>query len=199
MPDKDMQASQAGQAIYTPLVLKLYDLWVLGVSNHWLWRCPTAKLRALYDRNVTRRHLDVGVGTGYYLHHAQWPVAKPEITLLDLNATSLTTAAQRIADLAPETVKADVLSPLPALGPFESVGLCYLLHCLPGKMTEKARVFDHVLPLMASGAHIFGATIVQGDAPRSVWAQKLMDTYNARGIFSNRDDDLPALQQALEA
>lgn len=29
----------AGQAVYTPRVLKIYDLLVHGVSNPWVWRC----------------------------------------------------------------------------------------------------------------------------------------------------------------
>jgi hypothetical protein len=57
----------------------------LGFSNRFLWRCPTAELRRLHKRNVSARHLDVGVGTGYFLDKARWDVAEPEITLLDLN------------------------------------------------------------------------------------------------------------------
>ena len=198
MPTTESSSTRAGQAVYTPLALKGYDLWVLGVSNHWLWRCPTAKLRALYDRNVSANHLDVGVGTGYFLKHTQWPVTNPKVTLLDMNANSLASASQRIAHLSPKTINADVLQPLPEMGPFESVGLCYLLHCLPGTMSEKARVFDNVSERMTPSARIFGATIVQGDAPRSTVAQKLMDFYNTRGIFSNADDDVGALRAALE-
>ncbi|ROI86730.1 methyltransferase, partial [Escherichia coli] len=31
-----------GAKIYTPLTLKLYDWWVLGVSNRLAWGCPTS-------------------------------------------------------------------------------------------------------------------------------------------------------------
>ncbi len=199
MVELDTAAKGQGQAVYTPLVLKSYDLWVLGLCNHLLWRCPTVKLRALYNRNVTSNHLDVGVGTGYFLKHARWPNLEPSITLLDLNPNSLHAAARRIADLSPKTVQADVLQPLPALGPFQSVGMCYLLHCLPGTMAQKAVLFDHLSDVMVAGGVIFGATILQGDAPRSRSAQKLMDIYNQRGIFSNTHDDVEALQRALDS
>lgn len=195
--------TKPGQAIYTPLALKGYDLWVLGVSNHLLWRCPTAKLRALYARNVRSPHLDIGVGTGYFLKHVDWPVSHPQVSLLDLNENSLAAASARIAHLDPVTHVGDILHPIAGLGPFQSVGLCYLLHCLPGRMSEKAVVFDHVKDVVAEGGRIFGATIVQGDAPRSRMAQKLMDFYNARGIFSNaldtKDDLEAALQQRFDA
>jgi len=188
---------EAGQAIYTPLVLRTYDWVVLGLSNQLLWRCPTAELRRLYDRNVSARHLDVGVGTGYFLDKANWPVANPSITLLDLNPNCLRVASQRISRFAPRTVLANILTPLPSLGPFSSVSLCYLLHCIPGAINEKAVVFDHLRPLLAPGARVFGATIVQGKVPRSVPAQALMNLYNRKGIFSNAEDTVEDLNAAV--
>lgn len=188
---------EAGQAVYSPMVLRAYDWFVLGISNCFLWRCPTAELRQLYDRNVSGRHLDIGVGTGYFLDKARWPVRNPAITLLDLNPNCLAMASRRIRRYAPQTVLANVLAPLPRLESFQSVGLCYLLHCLPGTMAEKSMVFDHLTPRLASGARVFGATIVQGDAPRSRAAQALMDLYNRKGIFSNADDSVAALDLEL--
>jgi ubiquinone/menaquinone biosynthesis C-methylase UbiE len=190
---------EAGQAVYSPIVLGLYDWFVLGLSNSLVWRCPTSELRRLYDRNVSARHLDVGVGTGYFLDKAAWPVPAPAITLLDLNENCLAMAAKRIRRHAPQTVRADILEPLPSLPPFSSVGLCYLFHCIPGGMREKARAFDHLRPVLAPGARVFGATIVQGDAPRSRPAQALMNLYNRRGVFSNAADTADDLETALRA
>lgn len=59
--------THAGQAVYSSINLKLYDLIVLGISNRFIWRCPTRDILALYDTHVTDDHLDVGVGTGWYL------------------------------------------------------------------------------------------------------------------------------------
>jgi hypothetical protein len=191
-------AVEAGQAVYSPLVLKVYDWFVLGFSNRLLWRCPTPHLRALYDRNASARHIDIGVGTGYFLDKAKWPAADPAITLVDLNPNSLNAAAKRIGRFAPRTVLANALAPLPPLGPFDSAGLCYLLHCLPGDMETKSVVFDHVRPALAAGARVFGAAILQGDAPRSWAAQRLMNLYNKKGIFSNAADTREALEAALK-
>jgi hypothetical protein len=188
---------ERGQAVYSPKVLRNYDWMVLGLSNRLLWRCPTAELRRLYDRNVSDRHLDVGVGTGYFLDKARWPVTRPAITLADLNPNCLSAASARIARFAPQTVVANVLEPLPRLEPFRSVGLCYLLHCVPGTISQKAIAFDHVSPLLEPGARVFGATIVQGNLPRSRIAQALMDLYNRKGIFSNASDTLEDLDAAL--
>ncbi len=191
------EAVAAGQAVYSDRVLKLYDLVVHGVSNHLLWRCPTGRLRALYQRHVSERHLDVGVGSGYFLAHARFPGKQPQVTLIDLNPGCLAFAAKRIAALQPETLQADVFEPLPACGPFSSIGLTYLLHCLPGSIPQKAQVLDNIAALGAPGAVLFGATLLQGDAPRSWAARKLMEAYNRKGVFSNREDRFQDLEAAL--
>ena len=179
------------------LTLRFYDAWVHGFSNQFLWRCPLQELLALYQRNVSACHLDVGVGTGVLLDRTQFPAAHPAITLMDVNTACLDTAARRISRHAPRAVRASVLAPLPAIGPFSSVGLCYLLHCLPGSIPVKAVAFDHLKGVMAPAARIFGATIVQGPVP-SPWAtRRLMEFYNMKGIFSNAHDTIEDLEAEL--
>lgn len=199
--DASDQRVRAGQAIYTRRSLRFYDHVVHGASNRWLWRCPTADLHALYARNVSARHVDIGVGTGLFLDRARWPVSEPELTLVDLNRDCLDAAAGRIARYAPRKVVANVLAPLPTEigGPFHSAGLMYLLHCVPGTIPEKAVMFDHLMPHLAAGARVFGATILQGDAPRNWAARRLMAIYNAKGVFSNAADSLDDLAAALDA
>lgn len=195
------EAVHAGQAAYKSWVLKwVYDGLVLGFSNHRLWRCPTAALLGHYDDNISANHLDVGVGTGYYLDRCRFPVPAPRLALMDLNPNSLEVAVKRVARYRPEALRRNVLQPIVFDGPgFDSLGLMYLLHCLPGGMTEKAALFDHVRPLLNPGAVLFGATIVQGDAPRGAMARRLMDVYNAKGVFSNRQDTVDGLKAVLDA
>ncbi|WP_036287037.1 class I SAM-dependent methyltransferase [Methylosinus sp. PW1] len=189
----------AGQAVYTPAVLRLYDLLVLGLSNRFVWKCPTPRLRALYDAHVSGNHLDVGVGTGYYLDHCRFPAAAPRVALMDLNADALRFAAARIARYSPESYRRNVLEPIAFDAPkFDSVGVNYLLHCLPGAIAEKAVVFDHLKALTNEGAVFFGSTLLQGGVERSCVARRLMEFYNRKGVFSNRDDDLDGLRDALE-
>lgn len=189
----------AGQAIYTPGMLSFYDWRVLRISNRFIWRCPTPRLLAQYDRHVTGNHLDVGVGSGYYLDTCRFPVPAPRLALMDLNPNSLAYAARRIARYRPETHIRNVLEPIPFEGaPFDSVGVNYLLHCLPGDMAAKACVFDYLAPLMAPGAAMFGATLLSGGVERSAAARWLMDYYNSDGVFSNRRDDLDTLRRELE-
>lgn len=190
---------KAGQAVYTPAMLRIYDWLVLGVSNRWIWKCPTPALLAHYDRHVSGNHLDVGVGTGYFLDRCAFPVAAPHVALMDLNANALAYASRRIARYRPEIFVRNVLAEITFEGErFDSVGVNYLLHCLPGDMQAKACAFDHLASLMQLGAVIFGSTLLQGAAPRNAAARRLMAFYNDKGVFSNRQDDLPTLRRELE-
>ena len=189
---------QAGQAVYSKRVLSIYDFTVLGVSNRYIWRCSTATIEAHYNRHLSANHLDVGVGSGYFLDQCQFPGSKPRLALMDLNQNSLAYAAQRVARYQPEQYVQNVLQPIEqAITPFDSVGINYLLHCIPGTMHQKAKAFDHLAALMNPGAKLFGATILQGDVPRNLAAKGLMAIYNKRGIFSNKHDGVQPLTEAL--
>jgi 2-polyprenyl-3-methyl-5-hydroxy-6-metoxy-1,4-benzoquinol methylase len=196
--DASAEQVAAGQAVYTKRMLNAYDFLVLGLSNSLIWKCPTQRLVEHYNRHVTANHLDVGVGTGYFLDRCKFPSPTPRVALMDLNRNSLDYAAQRIARYRPETYLRNVLEPISMDAPkFESVGINYLLHCLPGSIDSKAVAFDHLKKLMNPGAVIFGSTLLQGGVARSWLAKRLMDFYNGKGIFSNENDDLDGLKRAL--
>jgi 2-polyprenyl-3-methyl-5-hydroxy-6-metoxy-1,4-benzoquinol methylase len=189
---------EAGQAVYTEHALGAYDFVVLGVSNRFLWKCPTLQLVEHYNRYVTLNHLDVGVGTGYFLDNCSISSDAPRIALMDLNQNALDFASQRITRYKPETYLRNVLEPISIdATKFDSVGINYLLHCVPGTIESKAAAFDHLKALMNSNAVLFGATLLQGDVPRNWFAKRLMDFYNKKGIFSNQHDNLEGLKQAL--
>lgn len=187
----------AGQAVYSKKVLSIYDLWVLGFSNYYLWKCPTRLISQQFADLVTANHLDVGVGTGYYLKQ-NLPAGGQRIALVDLNENSLESTAKAIEQLKPEVYCRNVLEPF-GLGceMFDSVSINYLLHCLPGSMSEKSIVFSHIGEVMNTGGVVFGSTILGKGTTQNVFAQKLMAFYNKKGIFCNENDELGALEEAL--
>ena len=187
--------SAAGAAIYTRPLLAIYDLAVLGLSNRFVWRCPSKHILQWYNAHISGNHLDIGVGTGYFLDHCQYPIAHPSLTLLDLNPNSLVWAAARLQRYQPVTVLADILAPLPFRDKqFDSIGMNYLLHCLPGTMSAKAVVFRDLLPLLGEGGRVFGTTIVGQGLPHNRLARFLLQLYNRRRIFSNIADTLSELE-----
>lgn len=197
-PGPDAEAIAKAHAIYTPLSLRFYDLVVHGVSNTLAWRCPTARIVSLYERDLAPNHLEAGVGTGLFLDRAGTRFDR--LVLADINEHCLDRAARRLARFRPELRRVNLLAPLPPqLGTFESVGLTYVLHCLPGRIAEKLVAVDHLKTVMAEGATLFGATILGRGIQPNAPGRALLDLYNKKGVFNNREDDLQSLTQGLKS
>jgi hypothetical protein len=192
----DENAVAKAHAVYTPFTLAIYDVLVHGFSNRFAWRCPTRRLVELYRENLAPDHLEAG-GTGLLLDRAATPKLK-RLVLLDANRNCLDRAGARLARFKPELHQVNLLAPLVLrTAPVASVGLTYVLHCLPGRMDEKLAAIDHLRPLMREDATLFGATILgRGIAPNPA-ARALLDLYNAKGVFNNRADDLESLSDGL--
>lgn len=189
----------AGQAAFTKPVLALYDQLVLGITCHWIWRCPTVRILDWYQQHLTDNHLDVGVGTGYFLNAVRFPTQAPRLALLDLNTHCLQHTRARLARYRPESYQANVLEPIELDIPkFDSIGLNYVLHCLPGSLPDKGIVFAHLAKHLTPRGRLFGATLLQGGVQRSLLAKGFMRLYNSRHIFSNRHDAVGNLIHALE-
>lgn len=188
----------AGQAMYTRPALALYDALVYGFNCRVLWRCPKARMVELYDAYVGARHLDIGVATGRLLDECRFPVAAPEITLMDLNPNSLAAASRRLERYSPRTHLANVLDPwdLPEAS-FDSVAMFNLLHCLPGAIPDKAIAFEHAAAVLAQGGVLFGATILFEGVNHTWLSRRAIAATNRRGVMCNLDDRLDDLDTAL--
>ncbi|MFB0633033.1 class I SAM-dependent methyltransferase [Streptomyces sp. AB3(2024)] len=188
---------QEGQQAYTRWGLNYYRFFVLGFSNRLGWRCSTPRLLRMYDEHVSGNHLDVGVGTGYYVANCRYPAANPRLGLMDINENSLRYAAGAADKYSPEIHRYNVLEPIPDDVPkFDSIGLNYLLHCLPGSIAEKSVVFDHLAPLLNQDGVVFGSTVVH-DGRHNAIARYLLKAYNERGHFHNSSDTVHGLESAL--
>lgn len=54
----------AGQAVYTPRLLSICDILVLGISNRFIWKCPSPGIERHYNTNVSANHLWMGSRCG---------------------------------------------------------------------------------------------------------------------------------------
>jgi hypothetical protein len=189
---------EAGHAFYTKRSLAVYDAMILGFFSRVAWRCPASRVLAHYDAHVSANHLDIGVGTGWFLDRCTFPATPPRLALLDPNLDCLDKAGRRTARYSPEKIQADILQPLEYGGPaFDSVGLNYVLHCLPGTIHDKGVVFDHIKAVAKPGAAVFGGTLLHDGVRRSGFARAVMRRNNKHRIFSNRHDDLAGFTAAL--
>jgi hypothetical protein len=190
--------TMAGEAVYTKAMLSIYDEVVLGFSLRWIWDCSSRHLLDFYNEHVGASHMDVGVGTGYFLDKCRFPCWKPTIMLLDLNPNCLKRAAGRLMRYCPQQLLADILEPLPhELGQFDSIGLSLLLHCLSGTMATKTQIFGRLKPSLKKGGTLFGVTVLGRGIRLSRLALSVTKLYNAFGIFSNLSDDQVGLEAGL--
>ena len=193
------EQTNLGQAAFTKDRLAAYDLLVLDLTCRLIWRCSSEHVLALYQKHLSGNHLEVGVGTGFFLDRCSFPASRPRLALLDLNSNCLEHAGQRVARYNPETYQANVLAPIEIdARRFDSVCLNYVLHCLPGALPEKGIVFAHLKALLNPGGVLFGSTVLQGGVHRTAPAKLFMRWLNARGVFCNKRDELDGLVRALE-
>jgi ubiquinone/menaquinone biosynthesis C-methylase UbiE len=196
--DATPEQVEAGHSFYTKRTLAIYDAMILGYFSRLAWKCPARRLVQHYNENISANHLDVGVGTGYFIDRCRFESASPRVALMDPNVNCLDVASRRLARYEPEVYRANVLEPVPFDQPrFDSVGLSYVLHCLPGAIGTKAVAFEHLKALTNPGGVIFGATLLHDGVPRNWLARKVMDRNNKHGIFSNANDSLEGLRSAL--
>jgi ubiquinone/menaquinone biosynthesis C-methylase UbiE len=186
-----------GQKDYGPALLAVYDWWVMGFMTRLVWRSPTPAIVERYRSLFGRRHLDVGPGSGYCID-----VAAPEgmeLTLLDPNSHVLDHCTKRLSRFNPTAIEANVLKPLPIQGPFDSVALSFVLHCLPGPMEAKGKAIANAAAVLDSKGVLFGGTVLGMDEAHSAPARAFLKAVNKRGAFDNLTDTRDDLETILSA
>jgi ubiquinone/menaquinone biosynthesis C-methylase UbiE len=199
VPSPKQLNTESGASFYSPTILKLYDFGVLGLSNRFAWQCPTETvLLPFYKEHLGQKHLDVGVGTGFYIARAGL-TRSHQVGLLDLNENSLRAAAAQVKGANVRTYLRDVMQPNsePADTGYDSVSLFYLLHCLPGTMDEKETAIANLKRYLSKDGVLYGATILGEEAGHNAMGRMLVKLYNAKGVFHNMGDTLEGLQKML--
>ena len=184
----------------------VYNLYVLWFSNNYAWNCPTSTvLLPLYRSSLGKRHLDVGVGTGYYPAKAIADSPCTDITLADLNPTTLEAAKRGIKAAYGDAVKIATFVanaceplPLPASQKFDSISLFFLFHCMPGPPERKCRVFRVMAQHLAEDGVLVGSTILGREMKMNWIAKFLMTVYNSSHVFDNWDDSKENLEKGLK-
>ena len=158
---------------------------VLGIVSTFAWRCRTKSvLLPFFRKNVGHKHLDIGVGTGYYLHHANLP-ADTQVALLDLNANSLEVAKRRFGRNGTPCVL-HIFKPLPSeLGKFDSMSMFYFFHCLPGSPEDKYSIFEHLKRNLTENGCVYGANILGKDVKHNLFGKTILKFGNKDGFFHN--------------
>lgn len=186
---------------YTRPVLRIYDAVIMGLLARSVWRCPQMLFLNLYDALVSPNHAEIGVGTGYCLDRCRAHIDC--LALIDLNPNCLDHACERLERFAPTTHVRNALDPIDVGdGPFDSVALGGVLHCLPGSMRDKGRVFDNLRPILTRDSVVFGYTLVSDAGslgPAAVVARALLNRLRFVNNYSDTSDGLRReLQQRFD-
>lgn len=188
-----------GARYYGALTLPLYDAAVLNVAVPRAWGVPLEVGRDMYRRLVGARHLDIGVATGYFLRAALEERDAASVTLMDLNENATRYAAGKLERFDVTEAVGDALEPFPVDGPFDSVAMFHLLHCMPGTVAEKAVAFDHAIAVMAPGAVCFGASVTPAGRRLNPFGRLVLNASNRTGALNNAQDSHEALRREIEA
>jgi SAM-dependent methyltransferase len=179
-------------------LLYIYNPCAMGPGIRLFWGCSAARLLKEYERHATANHLDIGVGTGYFLERCRFPSPSPRLAIMDLNAGALEIAAKRLGRYSPEVYQRDVMAPLCLDIPrFDSVGVFNLIHCLPGTMETKGAVFRQVRALLNPEGVLFGSTVLGKGIRSNALSRLVLKLANAARVMSNREDDPSGLHRNL--
>ena len=122
-----VEVKDSEEVLYTPWRLAFYDFWVLGLVTSYGWCCPTTTyLLPLFRANVRKNHLDIGVGSGYYLDPSTVPTTT-KLTLIDSESHALAVAKARTKRSDATAIVANVLQPLPLSQKYDSVSMYSLV------------------------------------------------------------------------
>ncbi|KAL6718613.1 hypothetical protein ACLMJK_002847 [Lecanora helva] len=186
------KAGVPGAKAYSNLILYVYDYFVLRFMAFFFWRCSTdAVTLPFFKSHISRRgkHLDIGVGTGWFLEHADLS-STASITLSDLNANCLEKTKARLNRPDLDCLQHDILEPFPSeVGQFDSISLMYLLHCLPPPQKRKGQVLAMLKSHLKPGGVLFGCTVLgpySGNQTRL--SQFALRRINRKGRMGNLDD-----------
>lgn len=193
-----MTSVEVTPIVFNQRLLRHYDRLLEFTCNR-IWRCPIRRTLELYGRHLSSNHLEVGVGTGYFLDHSHFPGSEPRLALLDLSPHCLEHTATRLSRYAPEVYRANALAPIElAVQRFDSIAMNYVLHCMPGALPDKGIAFAHLKPLLNTSGVLFGSTVLRHGVRCDWRARAFMRLYNRRKLFCNLEDGLAGLREALE-
>jgi len=157
------------------------------------------KVIDFFNENVSDTHLDVGVGTGYFLDKCDFPTEKPTVHLMDLNLNTLRKTSKRIKRYLPTGHLCNVLEPIQKDLPFfDSISAINFLHCLPGTMLDKEKAIANLRPFLREGGVFFGTTVLGQGVDAGLLYRYANSVYNRKSIFSNLNDNVSDLEIILK-
>lgn len=184
--------------IYSKPLLWVYDFIVYQVATPYMLHCPAHLILEHYNENIRLNHLDVGVGTGCLLKGCKQLKDIKRLGIMDLNPNSLEKSKQLLNEQHPEVYQANILKPFETTAvDFDSIGMNYLLHCIPGNFEEKEVIFSNLKEHLSKDGILFGCTVLGKDINNTLHTKLFLKLYQWIGIFNNAEDTYTGLKKSL--
>ncbi len=178
--------------------IQRYDRLVNEINCEKVWGCSKKYIIDNYNKNINSKHLEIGPGTGYFLKKENLNVDLNKLTLIDVNDKILNYSKN---NLQSEYSKIDILShdlfttKIPSNIKFNSVGINYVLHCVPGNLQTK---LDKLISNLGNNEYnLFGASVICDSININLIAEYELIFLNAFGIFNNNYDTYEELNEYL--
>ena len=179
--------------------LQYYDRYVNEINCKYIWKCPSNIIFNNYRNNCSKYHVEIGPGTGYYLKNIGLSSKIKELTLIDINNQILNYSKN---NLKSEYSNINVLNynifneKIPEKINFNSVGINYVLHCIPGSLQKKV---DTLIKNLGNNDYkLFASSIICDPLHMNILAEYELIMLNSLGIFNNNNDTYEELQEYLE-
>lgn len=172
-----------------------YDYLVNDLNCNLVWQCEKNNIVQNYVSNITGNHIEIGPGTGYFLQNEQFNT----LQLIDINNDILVNSGQNLKKNSIEIQSHchNIFSyTLTHLKPADSIGLSYVLHCVPGKIEDNVK--NLINNIHFDKYILFGASVIKDPEERNMFAEIELFWLNKLGIFNNHGDTYKGLQKYLQ-
>lgn len=179
------------------IIYSIYDPILLRFACPLIWKCKSQDILELYNKNLSSNHLDVGCGTGYFIKKCKKSSKLSRLVLTDLNKVALEISQKKLKRFNPEIIQHNILKPFQNLKKFDSIGLSFLIHCLPGDMKTKSIAFKNIAAQLNPKGKIFGATFIMKGTYPNFLTRSWEFIFGNLGFLHNKNDTLEGLEENL--
>tara|TARA_Y100000591_G_scaffold11239_1_gene8743 strand:- start:7802 stop:8431 length:630 start_codon:yes stop_codon:yes gene_type:complete len=173
------------------ILLNNYDHFVNNLNCNYVWKCNQNIIKDLYKNNLSKDHIEIGPGTGYFLKKHQFN----SLYLVDINHDILNDSFKNLKNNSKEIFKINknIFSKNKQIkiNNVNSIGLSYVLHCVPNTLDVSLNYL--VNNLNQKDITLFGSTVIP--TKKNFFASSELYFLNKLGIFNNLNHNIQQLKK----
>jgi hypothetical protein len=126
-------------------------------------------------------HLEIGPGSGYFLNPSNHNKNINKLKLMDINLPILKYSKNNLLKCYPNVkiIEHNIFEDKIELGDIESVGINYLLHCVPGNLEKK---IDKLVSNLPDNINIFGSSVINDTDKQNILSNLELKFLNKYGM-----------------